>query len=106
MSFYHFLENLFKDTPIDYEHPYIQDGVKILRKHFRISSSVESSQIVASLNYYSPRFSHDLLTAIIKKLNNDIALVDKVNSDKSIEYISRIINKYPQPVHCFSPLPN
>lgn len=91
------ISNLFKEKPIDYEHPYIQDAAQILRKHFRISTSVESSQIVASLNYYSPIFSHDLLSIIIKKLNNDIAKVDKINSDKSIDYISSIINKYPQP---------
>ena len=75
----------------------LQDGAKIIRKHFRISTSVESSQIVASLNYYSPEFSHDLLTIIITKLNNDIAVVDKINSEKSIDYISSIISKYPQP---------
>ena len=79
------LKNLFKDSEINYEHPFIQDGAKIIRKHFRISTSVESSQIVASLNYYSPEFSHDLLTIIITKLNNDIAVVDKINSEKSID---------------------
>ena len=91
------IKNLFKDSEINYEHPFIQDGAKIIRKHFRISTSVESSQIVASLNYYSPEFSHDLLTIIITKLNNDIAVVDKINSEKSIDYISSIISKYPQP---------
>ncbi len=91
------IANLFKDSSVDYEHPYIQDGTKVLRKYFRISQSVESSQIVASFSYFSPKFSHDLLTEIIKKLNNDIARIDKENSDKSIDYISSIINKYPQP---------